>query len=158
MIYFGILFVVVLLIAFSVGVILGLRYSSVETIRERQLSMKHLELFKIAVKWIKNQDKIIDYVNKYGYKKIGIYGMSYLGDCLADALEKKGIEVICGIDKNAQRIYNPHVSIYHIEDEFPIPDVIIITVVNSYSQIKHDLENKLKGKAEIISLEQILYS
>jgi len=155
--WLSILGVIVFIVVFIMGILIGLKYSSQETISMQQLSVKNMDLFKIAVKWIKSSGKITDYVKEHGYKRVGIYGMSYLGDCLVDTLYKGKIEIVYGIDRNAEKIYNPYIPVYHIEDELPDVDLIIVTAIASYPQIKHELEMKMKGIADIVSLEYILY-
>lgn len=140
------------------GVVYGMKYSSREIINEKKLSAKHLDLLKIAVRWIKEPDKIERYLHKNEYKKIGIYGMSYLGDTLQEILRNRGFEIVYGIDKNADKIYNQNVPIYTLDDELSRVDLIIVTVIDGYEQIKHELEIKFKHKVEIISLDIILYN
>lgn len=157
MIYIGIFGVFFSIIVFIMGILLGLKCSSPETVSMRQLSIKRMDLFKLAVKWIKNPEKITNYIRAQGYKRVGVYGMSYLGDCLVETLQKEGIEVIYGIDRNAEKIYNSYVPIYHIEDELPDIDVLIVTAFVSYQQIKKEMEQKMDKNTEIVCLENILY-
>lgn len=42
-----------------------------------------------------------DYFLRNGYKKITIYGMRYVGETLLDELKNSEINVVYGIDKNA---------------------------------------------------------
>lgn len=157
MVYICAFLLVVLVAAFMIGFILGLKFSNKETMDMYQLSVKHMEYFKLAIKWIKNPDKIADYMDIHGYTRVGVYGMSYLGDCLVEVLRKQGIKVVYGIDRNAEKIYNPYIPIYHLEDELPSVDIIVVTAVISYQQIKRDLENVVKGAEDIISLEHLLH-
>ncbi|MCI9623122.1 MAG: hypothetical protein HFI23_07280 [Lachnospiraceae bacterium] len=150
----GILMVSVCL---AVGFALGLKYSNQEVVKMHTLSLKHRGLFEIAVKWIKEPQKIENYLIQKEFKKVSIYGMSYLGDCLTNTLRKDGIEVVCGIDRNADKLYNPYIPIYNLEDELPQADVIIVTTLMYYEQIKSELEMKMNREINIISLEEILY-
>lgn len=150
--------VIMILTAFGFGFIFGLKYSSREINTIQRLSEKNMELFKITIKWMKNSQNIFDYLHTKRYRKIGVYGMSYLGDCLVDKLSENGIEVVCGIDRNADKLYHPLVQIYSIEDKFPVADAIIVTTVGSFQQIKHDLERQIGKQTDIVALEEILYS
>ena len=151
------LVIIIFIIVFALGFMSGLRISNKEVMRARNSANKNGDLLKIAIKWIRDGQKIEQYIEEKGYKRIAVYGMSYLGDCLVDTLWKKEINVVCGIDRNADRLYNPYVPIYKMENDFPMSDVIIVTALVSYQQIKQDLQTKLGQDIDIISLEDILY-
>lgn len=144
-------------IALFIGFILGMRYSNHEVVKAKNLSDKHLELFKIAVKWIKEPEQMEKFIEENQGKSIGIYGMSYLGDCLQKTLRKGGMTKIYGIDRNASRLYNPDIEIYSIENELPDTDIIIITAFMYFESIKHNLEMKIGKNTNIISLENIFF-
>ncbi len=154
-VYICILIVSILL--FVAGFVLGLKYSNRETLKMYMLASKHWELYMLAVRWLKNSKSIEAYIINNGYKRICIYGMSYLGDCLASTLRNDGIEVICGIDRNADNLYNPYIPIYSLENSLPEMDLIIVTTIMYFEQIKSDLEIMLGKKIKIVSLEKILY-
>lgn len=145
------------LVTLAIGFIAGLRYSSHETVNASMSSNKYLELFKIAIKWIKEPEQMEKFIDKNKDKTVGIYGMSYLGDCLQKAFGKKGANKIYGIDRNAAGIYNPDIMIYTMENELPHTDIIVVTAVASYEQIEHDLKTKIGTNVDIISLEDIFY-
>ena len=145
------------MITFGTGFFWGLKYYHVEIVKMVNLASKSLELFEIAVWWIKNPQKISEYVNQKKYKKVAIYGMSHLGDCLENTLRSSGIEVVCGIDKNASQLYNPYIPIYNLENKLPVVDVVIITTIICFEQIKHELQGLYGGNIDIVSLEEILY-
>lgn len=140
-----------------IGFVLGIRYSNYEIIKAKNLSDKHLELFKIAVKWIKEPEHMEKFIEKNQGKSIGIYGMSYLGDCLQKTFRKGGMTKIYGIDRNASRLYNPDIEIYSMENELPDADIIIITAFIYFESIKRDLEMKIGKNTNIISLENIFF-
>ena len=152
-----ILFILFGIVSFLFGFFQGLKYSNREIKRAKDLSNKHLELFKLAVRWIKNPQKIVNYLDENGYKRIGIYGMSYLGDCLQEVLRENDIKVVFGVDRNASRLYNPYIPIYEMTDDLPIVDVIIVTTIAFFPEIKQELEEKLDRHTLVISLEDILY-
>lgn len=156
MLFIG-LAVLIGLLVFTSGFVLGLKYSNQEIEKLKNLSTKHLELFKIAVRWIKDSQKIEKYIRDNGYKKIAIYGMSYLGDCLEEILFKSGIGALYGIDKNADKLYNSHIAIYSMESDLTGVDVVVVTTAMYYEQIRSELEMKMGNETTIISLEEILY-
>ena len=82
--------------------------------------------------------------------------MSHLGDCLTGTLRKAGIEVLYGIDKNADKLYNQYVEIYNMDDNLPMADLIIVTTIVHFGEIKTELEKKFGKEINIVSLEEIL--
>lgn len=151
------LLILAVIFSFFFGLFTGLKYSHKEMIRIRELAFKHLELLKITVKWLKNDQKITEYMEGNGYRTAAIYGMSYLGECLETALRKSGKDVLYGIDRNADRLYNAQIPIYTINDELSDVDVMIVTTMTCFEEIKSELETKMGHKVSIVSLEEILY-
>lgn len=151
------IFIISVLIFAIVGFVLGLKYSNREIVKMHMLASKHWALYELAVRWIKNPKRIERYIIEHGYEKVCIYGMSYLGDCLTSTLRDSGIEVICGIDRNVDHLYNPYIPIYRPGDSLPDVDLIIVTTIMYFEQIKSELEVTLGKKTNIVSLEKILY-
>lgn len=156
MVIYVIFLILIILISHLIGFILGLKYSNKEIIKINNSSLKNRELYETAIRCLKNPEKIVEYVNQKGYKKVCIYGMSYLGECLTDILRKSGIEVICGLDRNADKLYNSYMQIYKIDDNPPIADLIIVTTIRGFSEIKSELERRFDKGINIVSLEMIL--
>lgn len=140
----------------AIGFILGMKYSNKEIIKISNISSKHWRLYEIAIQWIKRQENIEGYIVRNGYKSVCIYGMSHLGDCLTGTLRKAGIEVLYGIDKNADKLYNQYVEIYNMDDNLPMADLIIVTTIVHFGEIKTELEKKFGKEINIVSLEEIL--
>lgn len=72
-----------------------------------QYSEKHLQLYLTAINWlhIKQKGKKIDqYLCGKGWHNIAIYGMSYMGKCLAEELLDSSVNLVYGIDKKADRL------------------------------------------------------
>lgn len=139
-----------------IGFILGMKYSNKEIIKMHNIALKHWKLYEIAIKWIKKQDNIERYIIQKGYKTVGIYGMSHLGDCLAVTLRERGIEVAYGIDRNADKLYNSYIPIYNITCNLPIVDLIVVTTIMCFEEIKDELEEKFGKEINVVSLEEIL--
>lgn len=150
-------FVLVGMITFGGGFICGLKYYHVEISKMSDLASKRLDLFKIAVWWIKNPQKVKKYVIQNHYKEIAIYGMSYLGDCLENVLRHSGIKVVCGIDRNAGQLYNPYIPIYTLESKLPLADLVIVTTIVCFDQIKQEIQQSYGSDVNVVSLEEILY-
>ena len=153
----------VLISTFSalVGVVLGIvalgnwaskRINSVQTMAD-----KHEALFLLMNQWvrIKQTGKNLSlYFVKNGYKKIAIYGISYVGETLLDELEKSDVEVAYCIDKNADRII-ADMDIVSVDTDFEDVDAIVVTAISAFDEIEEKLSNRVK--CPILSLEDILY-
>ena len=73
----------------------------------KDMSDKHLSLFLMMNEWVKikqNGKNLLDYFVRNNYNRIAIYGMSYVGETLLKELSGSEVEVVYGIDKNAEII------------------------------------------------------
>ncbi|MDE7324009.1 MAG: hypothetical protein K2N73_15110 [Lachnospiraceae bacterium] len=125
--------------------------------RIQSMSDKHLALFLMMNQWVKvKQDgkNLSTYFEKNGYKKVAIYGMSYVGGTLADELKNTNVVVAYGIDKKADSVYSD-VDIVSMEDELEAVDAVVVTAITFFDEIEEQLSRKIK--CPIISLEDILY-
>lgn len=121
------------------------------------MSNKHLALFLMMNEWVKVKQEgksLTEYFEKNGYKKIAIYGMSYAGETLLDELSETDIEVVYGIDKNAESIYL-NINVVTMEENLEEVDAVVVTAITFYDEIETELSKKLK--CPIVSLEDILY-
>lgn len=138
--------------AFAVGKVTG------KAIQDKQkMSDKHLALFLLMNQWVKvkQEGKSLDsYFKENGYHEIAVYGMSYAGETLVNELVNTDIKVKYGIDKNADRIYSD-VNVVSMEDKLEKVDVIVVSAVFFFEEIRDELEKKMN--CPIISLEDILY-
>lgn len=122
----------------------------------QELSGRHLALFLMMNQWVKVKQKGINlslYFEKNNYKKIAIYGMSYVGETLLDELKGTGTEVAYGIDRNAESIY-ADVDIVTMSDDLQPVDAVVVTAITFYDEIEAQLSKRLD--CPIISLEDML--
>lgn len=122
----------------------------------KKMSDKHLDLFKMMNRWVnvKQEGKnLSEYFEKNNYKNIAIYGMNFAGETLINELKGTETVVKYGIDKNADRIYS-EVDIVTMENMLEEVDVVVVTAITFYNEIKEKLEEKIN--CPIISLEDIL--
>lgn len=122
----------------------------------RLTSDKHLALFMLMVQWFKVKQKgknVADFLKEEGYRNIAIYGMSCTGKLLIEELENTCINVLYGIDRNANSIVST-IDVVSIDDNLKIVDAIIVTAITFYDEIYKELSKKVK--CPIISLEDIL--
>ncbi len=120
-------------------------------------SDKHLSLFLMMNQWVKVKQEgknLGEYFERNGWKRIAVYGMSYAGETLVEELKDTGIEVVYGIDKNADRIFST-VDVISVDDSFAEVDAVIVTAITFFDDIKGMLCEKVN--CPIVSLEGILY-
>lgn len=128
-----------------------------QTEKAKSMSDKHLALFLMMNQWVnvKQEGKSLEvYFEKYQYKKIAIYGMSYAGETLINELKSTGITVAYGIDKKADFIY-ADVDVVSMEDSMEDVDAVVVTAITFFDDIEEKLSKKLD--CPIVSLEDILY-
>ena len=97
---------------------------------------------------------LVPYFKEHKYNRIAIYGMSYLGERLLDDLKETEIEVVYGIDRNADSLYSD-VDIISPDDDFMPVDAIVVTATFYFDEICDNLQSKVS--CPIISLEDVLY-
>lgn len=146
------------------GMFCTMRFAETELKKERQnvnnisqISSKHFELFMLMNQWVKVKQKgenIGDYLERRGYNRIAIYGMSYVGDSLVRELKKSNVQVLYGIDQKADT-QGIDIDVVTIEDTLKMVDAIVVTAVTYYDEIKKALGKKVDFP--IISLRDILY-
>ena len=140
---------------FGIGVVLKVARAKIH--KTKKLSDKHLALFLAMNQWVKIKQEgknLASYFEKNGYKKIAIYGMSYVGKTLLKELKTTKIQVIYGIDKSADTMCED-IDIFSLEDNLEIVDVVVVTAITFFDEIKEILTDKVQ--CPIISLEDILY-
>lgn len=133
------------------------RTSGKEVSKAKGLADKHLALFLMMNQWVRVKQEgknLSSYFEKNNYKKIAIYGMSYAGETLVQELKETGIDIVYGIDRNADGIYSD-IELFSMEDELPETDVVIVTAITFFNQIEEELAQKVD--CPIISLEDVLY-
>ena len=123
----------------------------------KDMSDKHLSLFLMMNEWVKikqNGKNLLDYFVRNNYNRIAIYGMSYVGETLLKVLSGSEVEVVYGIDKNAE-IIDQEFKVITMENPLEEVDVIVVTAITFYDEIEEKLSKKID--CPIISLEDILY-
>lgn len=127
-----------------------------EKARQKQLADKHLALLIMMCEWIRTKQEgksLADYLKEKGYKRVAIYGLSYVGERVLDELRDNGIEVVYAVDKKTDPVYFD-VEICRPEEELEEVDVVIVTAITFFDEIKVMMEEKLQ--CPILSLEDII--
>lgn len=124
--------------------------------RENSLSYKNRKLFNCSIQWLKlhqNGKSLLDFFMIHNLKNVAIYGAGDLGICLLEELSKGDIKVECFIDRMKKGEING-VPIYGIDKKLIGLDVIVVTAITDFIEIKKNLLQSTD--ILIISLEEIL--
>lgn len=119
---------------------------------------KFKEFYQVFCRWMRigNKGKSIrDYLSCCGYKNIAIYGMREMGILLCDELLAiDELQIRCCIDKGIGGSYKsiPIVSLEDIPDDI---DVIIVTAVHYYNEIKSELSRNVS--CHVVSIEDVIW-
>lgn len=122
-----------------------------------KMSEKHLALYLMMNQWVKVKQEnksIAKYLEAKGYREVAIYGMNYVGETLLNELTGTNVIVKYGIDKEAERMYKD-IDVLLPDDELPEVDLIIVTPITFWEEIKEKLSAKIN--CTIMSMEDILY-
>jgi len=142
-------------VALGAGVVGKVTGESID--KAKGMSDKHLALFLMMNQWVKVRQggkNLSEYFEKNGYKKIGIYDMSYAGETLIDELKDSSVIIAYGIDKNADLIY-ADVDVLSMDDNLEPVDAVVVTAITFFDEIGEKLLEKVD--CPIISLEDVLY-
>ncbi len=123
----------------------------------KKQSKKHLDLYLLMFDWLKfkqSQKDILCFFKKNNYKKIAIYGMSYVGKALINELKGSDIEICYGIDQKAN-ILPSEIKTVSIDDQLSDVDVIVVTPISAYTQIEEKLRTIVM--CDIVSIEEVIY-
>lgn len=117
---------------------------------------KYFELFSLMSRWVllKQQGKSpADYLEKCGYRRIAVYGMSQVGQALLKDLEGSSVEVAYAIDQNADWLF-ADCRVVKIGDKLEAVDAVIVTPIYYYESIKSELSKKMS--CPILSIRDVI--
>lgn len=117
------------------------------------------EINDLLYMWIHNKINKIElekYFYRNNYSSIAIYGYGDLGTIFVDELKANKLDSIIKyvIDKNSDNI-DIDIKIVKPDGELDAVDVIVVTPIQYYSEIKDALEKRIR--CPIVSLEDVLY-
>lgn len=126
--------------------------------KEYQQIEKYRIFYELVCEWMKGfavGKDITDWIEKR-YHTVAIYGMATLGKTVYLHLQKsKNIQVKYGVDKR-DGLKIKGLAVYSVE-KCPEPvDLIIVTAVMAYTEIKDALKRKLDFGCDVISLIQLI--
>lgn len=154
---------VISILSFVAGAVFGIcavkKVSLDKTKKMQLLADKHLALFLMMNQWVRIKQEgrnLASYFEKNGYKKVAIYGMSYVGETLADELKAAGIVVAYGIDKRSDSIYvESDMDIVTIDEPLEKVDAIVVTAITFFDEIEKQISERID--CPILSLQDILH-
>lgn len=130
--------------------------------RERELERcgnKYHEYFLLLGRWMaawQEGKSIPGFLKEEGVREAAIYGMGQIADRLAEELERGGIRVAYGIDRDVCCTNGRIADIYSPDEELPRVDAIIITPFLSAGEIRKGLEAGCPCR--IYPIDEIVYS
>lgn len=152
-----VIIVIMLLVGIGLGFLLCVRLIKEDILNtHRQLAVK-TEINDLLYEWIRDKisgHDLVKYCTDHNYKKIAIYGLGDLGEVFYDEMKDKEIEICYIVDKNASAL-GCDAKIYTPSDELPPVDVMIVTPVQFFCDIKAAMEGKVN--CPIVSLEDVIF-
>ena len=130
----------------------------IDEIKEKVLLEKYANYYFILDFWLRNLEqgiKVSTFFSDRHYSTVAIYGMASLGEHLKSQLEKD-ISILYTIDRGMIDYNGKQYSMDEGIQRFPKPDVIVITPIMEYDNIKQQLLKYIC--TDIISLEEVILS
>lgn len=113
------------------------------------LCNKFEEMIQVMNRWIENlqtNKRVSSFFVRKGYKKIAIYGTSYLSQRLQKELENTDVSIDLIFDRNTIEKINEHKV-----------DVIVVTSTYYYYEILEQLTQIIEYDCPIICIDDIVY-
>lgn len=111
------------------------------------VEMNNAFYYDLFYQWIgitqENPKAFIDYLKKYNIKSVAIYGMGRAGNILYEYFLKYAPDMIkYAIDRSGKSSYD-NLKVKTLDDDLEQVDVIIITLINGFYNVKDSLEKKV---------------
>lgn len=127
-----------------------------QNINEMDKVKKFKTYYSMLNQWLmlrNAEKKLEEYFINHGYQSVAIYGMGEMGERFYEEMKTSQIEIKYAIDKSADYVL-ADIKIYGIDDTWESVDVIIVTSIFAYEEIRKTLENKVS--CPIVSLEDVI--
>lgn len=129
--------------------------------KERTVREKYI--FKLLERWTyleSNGISLAGFFRSQGIERLVIYGFSYIGESIFHRFENVGINVICGIDRRADRMVIKELPVVKLDDEIAQEylqqtDAVVVTSISGFQEIKEALEMYTKD-IKVYSFEEII--
>lgn len=132
---------------------------STQSFLKREKELKKFQCFyDFMVSWmhlVQEGMGIAQYLSRYGFSNVSIYGYAEIGKLLYRELYDSGVNVIDVFDR--RKINDPsNVDVIRPEDGDTSVDLVIVTPIYSFDEIKKELSQM--NYMKIVSLETIVRS
>lgn len=110
--------------------------------------------YEFMLEWVTIQKycySLADFLGKYGYNRVAIYGMGEIAYLIYDALKDSDVEVVYFIDNNADNLYHS-LPIFKLKDELPYTDLVLIAIFGNVEWVSRELKNKVENVLSIIDV------
>lgn len=126
----------------------------VERIRKyKNIKKRDDQIMHLYSRWIANPTAVSNYLSQNGYREIAIYGAGRLGKSLMEEIIKNGYEITFVMDCDTSKKIGSYQAV-SIESEWQKCDVIIVTVLYAFEEIKKQLQNKYN--CPVVSLMELV--
>ena len=140
------------------GSVIG-RWKEKKIKQKEEQELKYAELTRLLAQWVnlkQNKKELKKYFLENDFRKIAVYGVSYVGKCLIRELQDTEIEIVYVIDQRGDAVdLEEEIRLFHPDDELEAVDAVIVTSVYYFEQIEKKLEKKID--CPIISVSDIVF-
>lgn len=146
-----------IIIGFGAGVIFMIYRCGYILEREKKKADKYYTYFDFLDRWIIKIEQNYDYAeyfHKHNIETAAIYGMGKIGKHLKHELENAGIKIAYVIDEGESIIYS-NTARYNLRDDLPTVDLVIVTPIEEFEQIKHQIL-KNNRNLHVVSVNSII--
>lgn len=119
-------------------------------------TLKFKKYYILLVEWMKFKNKgykVADYLNKYDFTSIAIYGMGNVGNLLCEELKDEKIKIKYVVDKYYSNCFSKF-DVIEVGKGLVEVDAVIVTVPFVFDKVKKELSHYLK--CPIISIEDVV--
>lgn len=151
-------FLVTVLIVENLFFIKILRQRSDLLNQSYRMTEKFQIYFEVTTEWCIGNMKgkrVSEWIQKNGYTDIAIYGMGALGKMLFMELQdNEDVHVKYGLDRS--KIQTDGICVYNLNEPVEKVELIVVTAVTAYEEIKKEIEEKIEFSCRVISLVQLV--
>ncbi len=119
---------------------------------------KFLAYFELMDQWLtckEHNHQFTKYFSENNIKSVAIYGIGKIGNHLKYELDRGGIPLSYVIDEKENVIYEKEEH-YSLKDSLPMVDVVIVTSVNEYEEIRKKILNNNR-MLYVISVDKLIH-
>lgn len=152
-----ILDILFLLIGLTCGMIFMIYRCGYILDKSKKRANKFLSYFELMDQWLSCKEQnyqFTKYFDENNIKSVAIYGIGKIGNHLKYELEKGGIILSYVIDERENIIYGKEEH-YNLKEKLPMVDVVIVTPVNEYEEIKKKILDNNK-MLQVISVDKVI--